>query len=360
MERNMKMTIRAFLISVALVALLMSAVISFNAINKGSSSPVYPKWELSQDSMFTPEKTGINTQSTNVKSTADTSNAQASQSTKHEEPSTSSIKIEAATTSTIHSDSPITYKVTSYYLNIRTEPNAKSNIINVVKNGSELLIVASTENGWLQLKDGGYVHGGYASPVVLDSSLLRSTTSIGLQKTAPVASVQPIPGKLHPKQAIQHKIESRVETGDPAKPTTIVKSDSGLTAADIAIILKGTKLTGQGLEEAILSIEDDYGINAFFTIAVMKLESGNGKSRLAKTKNNLFGLNAITGSENKKAFSFATKGDSVRKFGQLLAKNYVGKGLTTIEKVARKYCPSNGRWSGDVRSIMKSDYRKVV
>ena len=92
----------------------------------------------------------------------------------------------------------------------------------------------------------------------------------------------------------------------------------------------------------------------------MKLESGNGKSRLSQTKNNLFGLNATTGSENKKAFSFATKGDSVRKFGQLISKNYVGKGLTTIEKVAKKYCPANGRWSGHVKSIMKSDFRKLA
>ncbi|MFC5650200.1 glucosaminidase domain-containing protein [Paenibacillus solisilvae] len=242
-----------------------------------------------------------------------------------------------------------TYEVTSYYLNVRSEPNSKSKILSVVQQGTELKVVSATANGWLQLKDGGYVHGAYAAP--LDTK--KSKSAVTILSAAPSRANSTV--SIAPKPLIVKK-----PAGNPARPTTIVKSDSGLTAEHIALILKGTKLAGQGLEEAILDIEDDFGINAFFTIAVMKLESGNGKSRLSRTKNNLFGLNAITGSENKKAFSFATKGDSVRKFGQLLAKNYVGKGLTTIEKVAKKYCPANGRWSGHVKSIMKSDFRKLT
>jgi beta-N-acetylglucosaminidase len=135
-------------------------------------------------------------------------------------------------------------------------------------------------------------------------------------------------------------------------------TESGLTEDHISTIFKGTALEDQGLEEVILEIEKTYSINAYFTIAVMKLESGNGESRLAKTKNNLFGLNAIDGNMDE-AFSFKTKGESIRKFGQLISKNYVGKGYTTIEKISKKYCPSNSEWPSLVASIMRSDYKKL-
>ncbi|MDG0812586.1 hypothetical protein [Cohnella rhizosphaerae] len=70
-------------------------------------------------------------------------------------------------------------------------------------------------------------------------------------------------------------------------------------------------------------------------------------------------MNATSGDPNNKAFSFKTKADSVRKFGQLLADKYVDKGFTTIDKVAAKYCPASSSWAGKVKGIMKSDYRKL-
>ncbi|MDG0812585.1 hypothetical protein [Cohnella rhizosphaerae] len=57
-----------------------------------------------------------------------------------------------------------------------------------------------------------------------------------------------------------------------------------MTEAHIAKLFKGTALAGHGIEDVVLEIEEDYGINALFTIAVMKLESGNGKSKLSRTK----------------------------------------------------------------------------
>jgi flagellum-specific peptidoglycan hydrolase FlgJ len=220
-----------------------------------------------------------------------------------------------------------TYEVTAFYLNVRSNPNSKSNIVNVVKKGDLLEVVQITDNGWLELKNGRYVHGGYAK--IISGTALPD---------------------------IAFSVE---EHSEPAKPTSTVQSDSGLTEDHIAAIFDGTELANNELEEVILEVEEEYGINAYFTIAVMKLESGNGSSRLAKNKNNLFGLNAIDGDKNNKAFSFKTKGDSIRKFGQLLAKNYVGKGYTTIEKVARKYCPANTKWSGIVKTIMNRDYYKL-
>jgi uncharacterized protein YgiM (DUF1202 family) len=236
-----------------------------------------------------------------------------------------------------------TYEVTAFYLNVRTKSNAKSKIINVVKKGDLLEVVQKIDNGWLELKNGGYVHGGYAKIV------------IGTEKSLPKALEETM--RL-PNMPLQEPLQED-ELQEPAKPTSTVQSDSGLTEDHIAAIFEGTDLANKELEEIVLEIEEEYGINAYFTIAVMKLESGNGSSRLAKNKNNLFGLNAIDGDKHNKAYSFKTKGDSIRKFGQLLSKNYVGKGYTTIEKVAKKYCPANTKWSGLVKTIMNRDYKKL-
>jgi beta-N-acetylglucosaminidase len=183
------------------------------------------------------------------------------------------------------------------------------------------------------LREGGYIHGDYAELVS-----------------------KPEPAKK--LAALIKQPEDKKPISEPNNPTSVVESDSGLTQEHIKAIFEGTGLANKGLEDVVLEIEKDYGINAYFTIAVMKLESGNGESSLAKKKNNLFGLNAIDGDKNR-AFSFKTKGDSVRKFGQLLAKNYVDRGYTTVEKVAKKYCPANPQWSGLVHSIMKNDFNKL-
>ncbi len=232
-----------------------------------------------------------------------------------------------------------TYEVTAYYLNVRANPYATSKILKVITKGTKLEVVKTTANDWLLIKGGGYVHGAYAQLVEGENT--------------DYAVVEEVSEAVKTTSAVVE------EASEPVKPTSAVKTDSGLTEDDIAVIFEGTALAGHGLEETILEVEEQYGINALFTIAVMKLESGNGKSRLAKSKNNLFGLNAISGDAHNKAFSFETKGDSVRKFGQLLSKNYVGKGYTTIEKIATKYCPANSKWSRLVKNIMNSDYGKL-
>ncbi|MFC4810281.1 glucosaminidase domain-containing protein [Paenibacillus sp. GCM10023250] len=262
-----------------------------------------------------------------------------------------------------------TYRVTSYYLNIRALPSADADILRTVKQDTRLDVVGATAADWLALKGGGYVNSRYAAPInpaTAAPTAAEAQTSTEAQTaviSAPAEAAKAAPAQTLAKRKSEVAVQSAAPlsvSSDPVKPSSKVMSDSGLTRAHIAVLLKGTKLANQGLEDVILHVEQDYGINAFFTIAVMKLESGNGKSRLARTKNNLFGLNAITGNAHAKAFSFATKGDSVKKFGQLINDNYVERGYTTIEKVARKYCPANGKWAGHVRTIMRSDFGKLT
>lgn len=250
------------------------------------------------------------------------------------------------------------YIVTAYFLNVRANPYNGSKVLRVVKQGTELKVLGRTEKGWLRLQDGGYVHGGYAQPLAEEAAKLPNTVRSGTDDALPDPSTKVEPSSEKDDQASEEPA-AKAETADPANLTNRVNTDSGLSEAHIARLFEGTALAGHGIEEVVLEIEDEYGINALFTVAVMKLESGNGKSKLSRTKNNLFGLNATSGDKNNKAFSFKTKGDSVRKFGQLLADKYVGKGLTTVDKVARKYCPASSSWAGKVKGIMKSDYRKL-
>ncbi len=241
------------------------------------------------------------------------------------------------------------YEVTAHRLNVRVEPGIASNIKHVVAQGDKLEVVRIEDNGWLALANGGYVNGKYA----------KRSGGVSVKSTqVAILSLELEAAKKPATKRSQAASERGSEV--PAKPTSTVQSESGLTEAHIAAIFEGTALEGEGLEQAILDVEKEHGINAYFTIAVMKLESGHGKSRLAKDKNNLFGLNAVGSNPYKKAFSFETKGDSVKKFGDLIAKHYVDKGLTSIEKVAQKYCKANPKWPSLVKSIMKSDYKKTA
>jgi len=247
------------------------------------------------------------------------------------------------------------YIVTAYYLNIREKPGKEAAILRVIEQGTVLEVVQAEANGWLRLKGGGYVHGAYA----------RRTSDGTAGAGEAQRFVPPSPPKGTERIAAVSSgmapaaVKVGLPAGNPVRPSGRIDAASGLTERDIADLLEGTELAGHGLEAVILEIERDYRISAFFTIAVMKLESGNGSSRLARKKNNLFGLNAIDGDAFNKAFRFDSKADSVRTFGELIAEKYMKKGYTTVERVARKYCPANGKWPDLILKIMKRDYKKL-
>jgi len=248
--------------------------------------------------------------------------------------------------SDIRKPAPVQYVTTAYYLNVRSKSSADSQILKVLEQGSKLTIVGKTANGWLKLEGQGYIHGGYAVPL---RSQTLSTASLKLAVTKKPAAVKIASAKKAPKKNVSKKTASIGRTTKYA-----VQSASGLSLADIKSMFKGTSLAGHGLEQAVLDVEAEYGINAYFTIAVMRLESGNGSSGIAKSRNNLFGLNSSKG-----YIRFETKVDSVEKFGQLISDNYIGKGYTTIEKIAKKYCPANSKWPTLIKNTMNSDYRKM-
>ncbi|MFD2117819.1 glucosaminidase domain-containing protein [Paenibacillus yanchengensis] len=246
------------------------------------------------------------------------------------------------------------FEVTAYFLNIRAEHHANSDILSTVKQGTILEVQSILENGWLKLTGGGFVSGKYTKPleiseqesIIADKDKLEITPELDTDR------------KQQSAVTVQEKAD--IQPKNTTKPTNAVQQLSGLDAEQVEQLFGGSLLSGHDLGTAVMEMEEEYGINAFFTVAVMKLESGHGKSNLAQKKNNLFGLNAIDGQAFKKGYSFKTKGESVEKFAQLISKNYVNKGLTTIEKIAGKYCPTDDRWPGLVKSIMKSDFKKLT
>jgi beta-N-acetylglucosaminidase len=130
-------------------------------------------------------------------------------------------------------------------------------------------------------------------------------------------------------------------TLDPTIPTN-------LTADEIAQILAGSNLAG--IEDAVVEVEEKYGVNALFTISLAMLESGHGKSYLARTRNNLFGICAYDGNEGA-ASSFGSKSECVRYWGKLIHDVYFANGRTSLESINAIYA-SNPEWASHVRSIM--------
>jgi beta-N-acetylglucosaminidase len=131
---------------------------------------------------------------------------------------------------------------------------------------------------------------------------------------------------------------------------------SNLSLNEVRKLLEGTRL--KGIEQAVLDIEESWGVNAFFTIAVAKHESGNGYSRLAKNKNNLFGINAVDGNAYRSATHFVSKSQCVYRFGEIIKEVYIDKGHHTLVSIQNKYCSSR-EWASSVRGIMSSDARRV-
>lgn len=130
---------------------------------------------------------------------------------------------------------------------------------------------------------------------------------------------------------------------------------TGLSSEDFDVLLDGTAFEGTG--DAWVKMEQDYGVNAIFGIAVAYQESGFGTSNLAKNRNNAFGLYSSSEGDWMTFDSFA---DSIDYFGSLFSgsPNYVNK---TIDEIAIKYCTSGPvEWANAVKSLMSSRYTDLL
>ena len=103
----------------------------------------------------------------------------------------------------------------------------------------------------------------------------------------------------------------------------------------------------KGLGQAFYDGEQQYNINALFVLSIVRLESGNGTSSLASSRNNLGGIKS--GEDGYR--TFATKEECVNYMFDLLDRKYVSQGRTTIGTIGQLYCATGG-WIPQVTSIM--------
>ena len=131
---------------------------------------------------------------------------------------------------------------------------------------------------------------------------------------------------------------------------------TGLTPYEIDQVLAETGLEGLGKDFYLA--EKETGVNAIFMVALANLESGYGKSTIAREKNNLFGFGAYDASPYASAVDYITKGDSILSCAEFLAENYLDEegayfhGVST-DGVNVKYS-SSSTWSEKVESLMAS------
>lgn len=121
-----------------------------------------------------------------------------------------------------------------------------------------------------------------------------------------------------------------------------VYQKTNLSVEEFNKVLAKTALAGQG--ESFKALEDEFGVNGIFAIAVSIAEAGwDGRQA---NKNNFYGMRGANG-----YLSFNTPKDNILYFGELITKStYKGKTLKTFAKI---YCPPRyKKWHSDVVWIM--------
>jgi beta-N-acetylglucosaminidase len=127
--------------------------------------------------------------------------------------------------------------------------------------------------------------------------------------------------------------------------TMPVTTPSGFSAARFERAFAGTALAGIG--EALVEAEQATGINALILAAICAHESGWGRSRIAKEKNNLAGLGAYDHSPGS-AIRFESREECVMFLAELL-RDRPGESL---EEIGGWYA-SDPAWARKVAGCMR-------
>lgn len=138
-----------------------------------------------------------------------------------------------------------------------------------------------------------------------------------------------------------------------------ILSASGLSAAQLQAAEKAIS-PGNGYSgdfwQALVDAENKYGLNALFILAHADIESAHGTSYYARTRNNLFGFNAIDSDPNQ-ASSYASDAASVDYYASFLKRYYLTPGAvyfngTTPHGVFVKYSSSHDSEAQSVVGLM--------
>lgn len=253
---------------------------------------------------------------------------------------------------------------------LQAENDKPDKVINsdIILNTNELDSVDNLQNADIVKLSVPIVSTGHDMMTVTDSILLQEKSLID-----PIAGIEVVNAEsedttensdvvdeteiVTEEEIIEESTEEKIEIveeevidyyHDTYTEDSSVKNLSGLIATQIDGLLEGTELYGIG--EAVYEIEQEYSIDAYFTISVASLESGFGSSELAHSKNNIFGMRNC---------SFDSYSASVRYFGKLMHSYEYDHDITmTPEGINPRYCELDS-WHGKVVKLMNQYVREA-
>lgn len=138
--------------------------------------------------------------------------------------------------------------------------------------------------------------------------------------------------------------------------TLDITQPTHLSGAELNKALEGTSLAGLG--DAFQQMEERWGVNALFGVAVAAHESAWGNSQLARTRNNLFGIAAYDGNEGA-AYSFPSMEACVDHWGEMIKDVYFNRGYTNLSSVNSIYA-SDQAWAHKVHATMSHAKSKIL
>ncbi len=119
----------------------------------------------------------------------------------------------------------------------------------------------------------------------------------------------------------------------------------------------GLKGTGDSLVRA----EELYQVNSLVLSAIAYLESAGGMSKLAREKNNLFGLGAGGANPYQSALSFSSRDECICYSAGLLCRRYVSRGYRgdSLTAIGPRYA-EDPLWAEKVSQIMAKIARAAI
>ena len=151
--------------------------------------------------------------------------------------------------------------------------------------------------------------------------------------------------------------EPETELSYEAISTFDLRTKHNLSLEEIELLLSRFPNL-KSISQKIYDCQQEYDVNTYFIIALIRNESANGNSGLAKNSNNLIGART-----NQGWMKFSSKNECVDYVYRLLSKNYLsedGKFFNgyTIDGVNTKYC-GDAIWRNTIISMMVDSYNKV-
>lgn len=137
--------------------------------------------------------------------------------------------------------------------------------------------------------------------------------------------------------------------------TTSVGRPSGATGEQLqqAIVNMGSWMADYNFGELFHQLENAYGVNAIFAIAVTTQEAGFRQSSVCRRNKNMFG---ITGKKGYRSFN--SYEECIEYFYNLIRVSYINKGRYSTQSIGSKYC-TTPTWGANVSKLMWKVYNNI-